>query len=100
MADGLATVVTDASGHVDLPDRTLSQHFGSPANVTEASALMARLNDSPVLPGCLDDLAAFPHVMADGFFEVHVLSRLTGPNGGQGMPVVARCNCHDIDAFI
>ena len=54
------------------------------------AALRAMLNHALVVARSLDTLPPFEHVMAAGLLDVHVLPRLAGPDGNQGMPVVRR----------
>ena len=61
--------------------------------------MRAGLDDSVVLAGRFDDLAAFPDVVRNGLFDVHILARLHCPDGGEGMPMVGCGNGDDVHIF-
>src|SRR3979490_395448 len=65
-----------------------------------AANLRAGLANAIELAGRLDDPPAFADVMADRLLDVDVLAGLHGPDGGQGVPVIRRCDRDDIDGLI
>ena len=50
--------------------------------------------------GRLDEFSAFADGMTAGLLHVHVLARLTGPNGHQRVPVVGRDNGNGIEGLV
>src|SRR5438105_828616 len=52
------------------------------------------------MPRRVNNASAFPDVMADGLFDIDVLARLHGPDGGQGVPVVWRGDADGVDALV
>src|SRR5262249_49417263 len=65
-----------------------------------AAALGAGLANAVEFAGELDDAPALADVVADGFFDVHVLAGLEGPDGGEGVPVVGRGDADDVDGLV
>ena len=61
------------------------------------SVLKSGLDNPLVIMGRRFHLLAFPHVMANGFFDVDILPGLAGPDCLQGMPVVGCGNDDRID---
>jgi hypothetical protein len=58
------------------------------------------LNNALVLLGRLDQLSSFPDVVRERLFDVDVLSRLAGPDGTQGVPMIRGREAHDVDLFV
>ncbi len=65
-----------------------------------AALLGAALDDAVVFAGGFDDLATFPDVVGDGFFNIDVLPCLDRPDGGECVPVVAGGNDDGVDVFV
>src|SRR5439155_489510 len=63
-------------------------------------ALRAGLTNAAGLTSYLHDAPALTDVVADRFFDVDVLAGLHGPDGGQGMPVVAGRDEDRVDGVI
>ncbi len=62
--------------------------------------LGAALDDPAILACGLDELASFPDVVRDRFFDVDILARLAGPDPGKRVPVVAGRDHRCVDAFV
>jgi hypothetical protein len=97
MADGGPPLVAQPLGHVHLADNALFQQFDSADLYRRAAALRAHLHYAAVLARGVDHAETFPHVVASGLFHIHVLARLAGPDGSQGMPVVGSGHGNGVD---
>lgn len=58
------------------------------------------LDDPPVFPRRRQHLSSLEEVVADRLFDVDMLSRLAGPDGGQGVPVITACDDDGVDLRI
>ena len=64
--------------------------------IRAAPILETHLHDAAILACRLDHLTPLPNRIAGVLLHIHVLARLTGHDGGQGMPVFGRRNDHGI----
>jgi hypothetical protein len=58
------------------------------------------LDDAVVFARGLDELAALGNVVATRLLDVHVLARLTGPDGQQRVPVVGSGDRNDVQVLV
>jgi len=68
--------------------------------VLGGAALHAHLHDALVLAGRFDHLAPLEDVVAGGLLDVDVLAGLEGPDGPQGVPVVAGGDRNRVDLLV
>src|SRR5439155_17262796 len=88
LADALAAFVTKAPSAKDSSQMPFVQPGDRFAQAAIGAALGASLHDAVIFPGRLDDLASFPNIVRDRFFQINIFSRLNGPNSAEGVPVV------------
>ncbi len=58
------------------------------------------LDDPLVFSGGGDHLAALEEVVRAGFFDIHILARLAGPDRRQRVPAISQAVGHRIDRLI
>jgi hypothetical protein len=58
------------------------------------------LHDASILLAGGDDLASLKHIVCARLFDVHVLARLAGPYGLQGVMVVGSGDRHGVDGLV
>ena len=88
------------AAEVDLAQFAVGRCTSWPPGSRGAAVLRAHLHDALVLAGRLDHLAAFPRIVAERLFHVHVLAGLAGPNRGQRVPMVGRGDHDGIDRLV
>ena len=77
-----------------------ADELGGALEVRSAAPLRADLHDAIVLAGGLDHAAALDEIVRDGLLDVDMLAGLTGPDGGQGVPVVRRGDADGVDVAV
>src|SRR6185436_13208445 len=100
MPDAEPRIVAEAAGNLDLAELAFLQEFHRLLEPLVGAALGARLADLPVLARRLDDLPAFPDVVADGFLDVDVLSGLEGPDRQQRVRMVGGRDRDGVDRLV
>ena len=91
LADAVAALVADPAGHQDFAQVAGPQPLdGLRHAFARRAALRAGLHDALVAPRGVHRLAAFPNVVGNRFFHVHVFARLAAPDDDQRMPVIRR----------
>src|SRR5882762_8546644 len=100
MADGFPPLEAHSLGHIDFADDAVVQHLHSFDLVIGSAALHADLHHAVVFARRLHHLAAFPDFVAGGLLDVNVFAGLAGPDGGEGMPVIARGDGDRVDIFV
>src|ERR1041385_6222465 len=68
-SDAGAAFVTEAASANDFSESTLMKPGDGLAQTGIGAALSSRLYDAAILAGSGDDLAAFPNIMRDWFFQ-------------------------------
>ena len=58
------------------------------------------LHDAVVLASRLDHLSAFPEIVGDRLFDIHVFARLASPDRNQCMPVIGGCRGDGVDTLV
>src|SRR5262249_48657509 len=93
-ADTRPRLVAKGSRNLQLAElsRLNPGHRMSP--IPRGTALRTVLDDPVVSSRGFDGHTTFMHVVAARFFDVHILSRLAGPDGNQRVPVIRRGNRH------
>src|SRR5262249_18673536 len=82
LTDGVAPFVTEPARNENLSQIAFLHPRHSFFDRETGTALSAGLNYFVVLTGGFHHLAAFPNIVTDGLFDVHVFARLNGPNRG------------------
>ena len=99
-ADAAARLVAESPRNLQLAELARLDRGGGQCPLVGGTALRAVLDDSVVLPRGLDGDAAFVHVVAARFFDVHVLARLAGPDRDQGVPVIGSGDRDGVDRLV
>ncbi len=100
MVDGLAPLVAHALGHVDFAQTALVEEPGHCLGAWVAAVIGAVLDQDRVFSGRLDQFTAFEEVMAAGFFDRDMFTRLQRPDRCERVPVVGRDERHSVDLRI
>ncbi len=87
-ANTSAAFVAQTAGNQQPSQLTGADHFHHTGPAIAAAALGSVLDDAVVAASHLHRNAAFVDIVAAGFFDVDVLTRLARPDGHQGMPVI------------
>src|SRR5439155_24777218 len=66
----------------DLAEFARANQFCGPGQAGTAAALRPQLDHAAIFAGGLDHASPLVETMRGGFFHVHVLASLTGPNRG------------------
>ena len=96
-ADARTAFVAKGAGVFHFAERIgfqPGQRIGEPDS---AAALHAHLHDPLVGVGGLHELTAFPDIVRDGLFDIHILAGLTAPDGRERVPVIRRGDRDGID---
>ena len=100
LADAGPGLVAQATGHQNFPEVPLLDPFDGFADGVTGAALGTGLDDLFVFPCCFDQLASFPDIVGNGFFDINIFAGLDAPDRGQGMPMVGGCDGDDVDIFV
>src|SRR5690606_20657529 len=91
---------TGPPGHVHVSYSSFMKKFHRFPDIFDRSVLKSDLHAAVVFPGGFDHLPAFEYIVAGRLFDVNVLSGLTGPYGGEGVPVVGGGDGYRIDVLV
>src|SRR5262249_29037586 len=97
VTDALAVAGDPAAGERHFAQLARAHELRRAGDVGGAAPLRADLHHALVFAGRLDHAPALNQVVGDGLFDVDVFAGLTGPDGGQGVPVIGRGDgqrCH------
>src|SRR5687767_895812 len=97
LADAVAALVAEATGHGDLAEVPRLDPLHRLAQPLARADLRARLDDLVVLLGGVHELAPLPHVVRDRLLDVHVLAVLDCPDRAERVPVVRRRDGDRVD---
>ena len=100
VSDRTAALEAQSLGHVNLTDEAALHGLHRPDLERHAAVLRTDLHDALGFIGHLRHPQAFMDVVAGRLFAVDVLARLTGPDGGQCVPVVGGGDGNGVDAGI
>ena len=86
--------------HFDLAEIPCLHPFDGFLQRRVRAILRAGLHDAVVLPRRFHHLAAFPHIVRDRLFHIHILARLAAPDRNQRMPVIWRGGRDRVNVFV
>ena len=98
-ADGSTAFIAESASEVDFADSAFFDELDHVDQPFAGTALGSDLADLVVLFHGGGNGSALSNVVADGFFNVDVFSRLHRPNGGKAVPVVRRSDRDAVDVF-
>src|SRR5262249_3498846 len=99
-ADARAVAGDPGAGEGHLAELAGAEVRGGAGEMRGAAPLCADLHDALVMPCRLDHAPALDDVVRDRLLDVNVLARLTGPDCGQGVPVVGGSDGHGGDVLV
>src|SRR5439155_384320 len=100
VAFATARLVAKAARDEDVADSTFAEPLHGRPQSRTAPALRAALANLVGGTGHFREPAAFPNIVADRFFDIHVFAGLHRPNGGQAVPVIWRGNGHRMNVAV
>src|SRR5579864_3118438 len=99
-AQRTSVLIMDASGHINVAYNSFAQGLNRPADVTARAPLRASLYQAPIFSRSRYHLRARKEIMANGLFDIDVLSSLTSPDSRERMPEVAGGDSHGINVLV
>ena len=89
-----------APRQVDVADPALVDELDGLLHDVAAAVHGADLDEAVVVARGVDHAPSFPHGVGGGLLHEHVLARLHGPDGGQGVPVVGDGDEHRVHVLV
>src|SRR5262249_5085371 len=99
-ANTLAWLVTEAARDQQFAKSAGFHQFGDMLVPGVAASLSAVLHNAVVLAGRVERHAPLMNLVAARFFNVNILTRLTGPDGDEGMPMVRSRHRYGIEVLV
>jgi hypothetical protein len=99
-ANGIAALVAESLGHINVTDHTFPQQLDGFLNRLAATDLRPMLHNPAILASGFDHLTAFEDIVRGGLFYVHILAGLASPDGPQRMPMIGCRKGDHIDGLV
>ena len=95
-ADRISGVGKLTASPIHISNDPFPHQLSNPAKRATGTPIGSSLHDPVVLARGLHQLAPFENIVSDRLLHIHMFARLTGPDSGQCMPMVAGGDGHDI----
>lgn len=97
--DGTPRFVAGSAAVLEFPERIPFQPFDGGFESAGGTALGSALDNSVIFQRSSCELSSFPNGVGYRFFDVDIFSRLCGPDGGEGVPMIGCSNHYGVDVL-